>query len=229
MKPSDNEIEMLAAGFAIQHKNGLIRFAHALLEKYASARAIAFDAGVAEEAQPVAYLTLDEEGSPNMLFFDVVEARGYCAPGEDPEPLFRHAAPQASADAGITASEDVRDAALDEAIQAISRITTSYATFTSGNPQYRPESRPASAAIAEAIDTLLALKTQSDKDGGQWEPQTPEQIAAAMRNMARSQGFYWPDPASAEGIRSPSNACMHRNECRAMLDRQQRAEQKGDQ
>lgn len=39
MKPSDNEIEMLAAGFSIQHKNGLIRFAHALLEKYASARA----------------------------------------------------------------------------------------------------------------------------------------------------------------------------------------------
>ncbi len=38
MKPSDNEIEMLAAGFSIQHKNGLIRFAHALLEKYASAR-----------------------------------------------------------------------------------------------------------------------------------------------------------------------------------------------
>ncbi|MEC6413648.1 hypothetical protein ACOTJC_29070 [Achromobacter xylosoxidans] len=35
MKPSDNEIEMLAAGFSIQHKNGLIRFAHALLDKYA--------------------------------------------------------------------------------------------------------------------------------------------------------------------------------------------------
>lgn len=35
MKPSDNEIEMLAAGFAIQHKNGLIRFAHALLDQYA--------------------------------------------------------------------------------------------------------------------------------------------------------------------------------------------------
>ncbi|AZS78761.1 hypothetical protein ELS24_10090 [Achromobacter spanius] len=43
MKPSDNEIEMLAAGFAIQHKNGLIRFAHALLGKYASARAMTFD------------------------------------------------------------------------------------------------------------------------------------------------------------------------------------------
>lgn len=97
MKPSDNEIEMLAAGFAIQHKNGLIRFAHALLEKYASARAIALDAStVAGEAQPVAYLTRDEEGSPCMLFFDVVEARGYCALGEEPEPLFLHAAPRAS-------------------------------------------------------------------------------------------------------------------------------------
>lgn len=48
----------------------------------------------AAEAQPVAYLTRDEEGSPCMLFFDVVEARGYCAPGEEPEPLFRHAGPQ---------------------------------------------------------------------------------------------------------------------------------------
>lgn len=88
------------------------------------------------------------------------------APAEQPHWLaawlnaMNHAAPQASA-------EDVRNAALEEAIQAISRITTSYATFTSGNPLYRPESRPASAAIAEAIDTLLALKTQADKDGGQ--------------------------------------------------------------
>ncbi|AZY50115.1 hypothetical protein C0J09_14010 [Bordetella avium] len=43
MKPSDNEIEMLAAGFAIQHKNGLIRFAHALLEKHASNASTAAD------------------------------------------------------------------------------------------------------------------------------------------------------------------------------------------
>lgn len=48
MKPSDNEIEMLAAGFAIQHKNGLIRFAHALLGKYASARAMTFDGWLAK-------------------------------------------------------------------------------------------------------------------------------------------------------------------------------------
>ncbi|MEN4918230.1 hypothetical protein ABE485_06125 [Achromobacter spanius] len=67
----------------------------------------AASAPVAGEAQPTAYLTLDEEGSPSMLFFDVVEARAYCALDEEPEPLFRHAAPQAS--------EAVRDAALEEA------------------------------------------------------------------------------------------------------------------
>lgn len=69
---------------------------------------------VAREAPPAAYLTLDEEGSPCMLFFDVVEARSYCALGEDPEPLFRNAAPQASAD-------DVRNAALD-ALEAARRF-----------------------------------------------------------------------------------------------------------
>lgn len=58
----------------------------------------AASAPVAGEAQPAAYLTLDEEGSPCMLFFDVVEARGYCEVGEEPVPLFRHAAPQASAE-----------------------------------------------------------------------------------------------------------------------------------
>lgn len=52
----------------------------------------------AGEAQPAAYLTLDEEGSPCMLFFDVVEARRYCALGDAPEPLFRHAALQACAE-----------------------------------------------------------------------------------------------------------------------------------
>ncbi len=62
-------------------------------------RAALASAPVAKEAQPAAYLTLDEEGSPCMLFFDVVEARSYCALGEVPEPLFRHAAPQASAEA----------------------------------------------------------------------------------------------------------------------------------
>ncbi|AUT49245.1 hypothetical protein [Achromobacter sp. AONIH1] len=71
-------------------------------------------APVTGEAQPAAYLTLDEEGSPRMLFFDVVEARSYCALGEEPEPLFRNAARQASAD-------DVHNAAL-EALEAARRF-----------------------------------------------------------------------------------------------------------
>lgn len=45
-----------------------------------------------EEEMPAAYLTLDEEGSPSMLFFDEVEAGNYCALGEEPEPLFRRRA-----------------------------------------------------------------------------------------------------------------------------------------
>lgn len=47
------------------------------------------------EDKPAAYLTLDEDGSPCMLFFDVVEARGYCALGEEPEALYRRPAPAA--------------------------------------------------------------------------------------------------------------------------------------
>lgn len=47
---------------------------------------------------------------------------------------------------------------------------------------------------SSGAELIRALKTQADKDGGQWEPQTPEQIAAAMRNMARSEGFDWPEP-----------------------------------
>lgn len=64
MKPSDNEIEMLAAGFAIQHKNGLIRFAHALLDKYAP-QASAEDAVTppADVAQLVAFI-FDRFGQP---------------------------------------------------------------------------------------------------------------------------------------------------------------------
>ncbi|BEG74474.1 hypothetical protein [Achromobacter xylosoxidans] len=55
-----------------------------------------------EQDAPAAYLTLDEEGSPCMLFFDVVEARTYCEVGEEPVPLYRRPAPAAG---------DARDAA----------------------------------------------------------------------------------------------------------------------
>lgn len=51
------------------------------------------------------------------------------------------------------------------------------------------------APFCAALDRLCELDLpQADKDGGQWEPQTPEQIAADMRNMARSEGFDWPEP-----------------------------------
>jgi hypothetical protein len=48
-----------------------------------------------EGSQPAAYLTLDDEESPCMLFFDLVEARTYCEIGEEPEPLYRRPAPAA--------------------------------------------------------------------------------------------------------------------------------------
>lgn len=54
------------------------------------------------EDKPAAYLTLDEDGSPCMLFFDVVEARAYCEVGEEPEALWRHLA---------SAAGDAQDAA----------------------------------------------------------------------------------------------------------------------
>lgn len=57
-----------------------------------------------EQDPPAAYLTLDEEGSPCMLFFDVVEARTYCEVGEEPVPLYRRPAPAAG---------DARDAHFD--------------------------------------------------------------------------------------------------------------------
>lgn len=44
------------------------------------------------ENNPAAYLTLDEDGSPCMLFFDVAEARAYCEVGEEPEALWRRPA-----------------------------------------------------------------------------------------------------------------------------------------
>lgn len=65
MKPSDNEIEMLAAGFAIQHKNGLIRFAHALLDKYApqaSAEALEVARAALMEIADLADVEADQRG-----------------------------------------------------------------------------------------------------------------------------------------------------------------------
>ncbi|WP_246892463.1 hypothetical protein [Achromobacter xylosoxidans] len=70
---------------------------------YSGAHPLPAAAGVSTvENKPAAYLTLDEDGSPCMLFFDVVEARAFCEIGEEPEALWRHPAP-AAGDAQISA------------------------------------------------------------------------------------------------------------------------------
>lgn len=75
-------------------------------------------APVAGEAQPAAYLTLDEEGSPCMLFFDVVEARAYCEVGEEPEALWRRPA---------YAAGDAQDAARYRSFRkALTRMDTTW-------------------------------------------------------------------------------------------------------
>jgi hypothetical protein len=43
--------------------------------------------------EPVAWLTRNDEGDPQMLFFDPAEARTYCDDDEEPEPLYLHPAP----------------------------------------------------------------------------------------------------------------------------------------
>ena len=52
------------------------------------------DAGLSPAAQePTAWLTRNDEGDPQMLFFDPAEARTYCDDDEEPEPLYLHPAP----------------------------------------------------------------------------------------------------------------------------------------
>ncbi|MGR8759480.1 hypothetical protein PVB08_22445 [Bacillus thuringiensis] len=64
---------------------------------------------------------------------------------------------------------------------------------------------------------------QAHKDGGQQRAGDGKTREAVDYLRGGALNFDDAAPTSAEGIRSPSNACMHRNECRAMLDRQQRA------
>lgn len=82
----------------------------------AAIRAAAPGASTVGDA-PAAYLTLDEEGSPCMLFFDVAEARGYCALGEEPEALYRRPAPAAgdALDSRTTALKSIRESGEDHA------------------------------------------------------------------------------------------------------------------
>lgn len=67
------------------------------------------------------------------------------------------------------------------------------------------------AAAGLLHDYACALKTQADKDGGQQRNWVSD-WSAAIKSLPMGR-------ADAEGIRSSSNACMYRNECRAMLDR----------
>lgn len=148
MKPSDNEIEMLAAGFAIQHKNGLIRFAHALLEKYASTRASTV-AGEALTAEAVERQYRDGvhigSGLPRATC-----PCGFCA-------KHRHGFERGDDLAAPQASADVRNAALEEAAAVAKRISDKYAFGLSS----------IESSTADEIEReILALKTQADKDGG---------------------------------------------------------------
>ncbi|QDJ44842.1 hypothetical protein [Bordetella hinzii] len=106
-----------------------------------------------------------------------------------------YAAPQASA-------ENLRNAALEEAAAVAKRISDKYAFGHYGNE----------TDTADEIEReILALKTQADKDGGQQRNWVSD-WSAAIKSLPMGR-------ADAEGIRSSSNACMYRNECRAMLDR----------
>ncbi|HET9980594.1 MAG TPA: hypothetical protein VFQ32_09115 [Ktedonobacterales bacterium] len=49
----------------------------------------------AERGEAVAWLVVDEEGSPSMLFFDRVEALAYCDDDEQPTPLYTAPPPAA--------------------------------------------------------------------------------------------------------------------------------------
>lgn len=68
--------------------------------------------------KPAAYLTLDEDGSPCMLFFDVVEARAFCEIREEPEALWRRPA---------FAAGDAQDAARYRSFRkALTRMDTTW-------------------------------------------------------------------------------------------------------
>ena len=47
----------------------------------------------ASPGEPVAYMTMTDDGDPAMLFFDLNEALRYCNDAELPEPLYTHAIP----------------------------------------------------------------------------------------------------------------------------------------
>lgn len=128
MKPSDNEIEMLAAGFSIQHKNGLIRFAHALLDKYAP-QANQKPHEVADLVNRLRDIAVKHHGSQQLRERIAHEIR----------PLF---APQAS--------EAVR--AHNDAIEAAAKVCIDIAR------QYDPQNNQEHALASELYSAALAIR-----------------------------------------------------------------------
>lgn len=99
------------------------------------------------EDAPVAYLTLDEEGSPCMLFFDVAEARAFCEIGEEPAALYRRPAPAAGDALDLTLAQKYEDARI----------------LSNANAQDSARWRAYSAQFPEISAAFLAVHAE---DGG---------------------------------------------------------------
>lgn len=114
------------------------------------------------------------------------------------------------ADAAPQASEAVRNAGIELAAAWVDKrrhdfdhahgyMESDTGAWSFGRGDGATAKEEYSAELAEIAEGLRALKTQADKDGGDWKPQTSQQIAADMRNFARADGFDWPDPDCAKG------------------------------
>jgi|GEM_PF-2676217 len=89
---ADEHLQALAAGdlMALAEEAGGNRVAENAVEVTRDdiSRIITAASQPAASAEPVAYLTRNEDGDPAMLFFDRTEAATYCADDEQPEPLY---------------------------------------------------------------------------------------------------------------------------------------------
>ncbi|WP_448684767.1 hypothetical protein [Achromobacter xylosoxidans] len=149
---------------------------------------------VAREAQPSRQTLLDaiwRHGNARAMAEHNIACRDEVRNTADALLALFDAAPQAS-------DEDVRNAALEEAAKLMDQTL-----------------RSNGAALIRGLK-----RSRADKDGGQQRAGDGKTREAVDYPRGGALNFDDPVSASAEGIRSPSNACMHRNECRAMLERQ---------